>query len=49
MQTVESLGHSDTPTNAGPNPAPTVGPLGGIVFCALCLAGYVVLVVAFAI
>jgi hypothetical protein len=30
------------------NPAPMVGPLGGIVFCALCLAAYVAVVVAFA-
>jgi hypothetical protein len=32
----------------GAAPTSTVGPLGGIIFCALCIASYVALVVAVA-
>jgi hypothetical protein len=39
---------SDTPATARPSPAPPVGPLGGIVFSALCLATYLAVVVAVA-
>jgi hypothetical protein len=40
--------HGDMTASARPIPAPMVGPLGGIVFSALCLATYVAVVVAVA-
>jgi hypothetical protein len=59
MQTVEASHPSaphetatrdcDMPASSRPTTAPSVGPLGGIVFSALCLASYVALVVAVAV
>lgn len=59
MQNVEAPHHSatqqepnsdqsDTAASARPNPASTVGPLGGIVFSALCFASYAAVVVGVA-
>lgn len=40
--------HSETAASVRPNPASTVGPLGGIVFSALCFASYAAVIVGVA-
>lgn len=39
---------TQAPQNTAAKTVPTVGPLGGIIYCALCLATYAAIVLAIA-